>query len=88
MIRKIKLFFGIYNLREEGRLFCIREFGEEYGDEFIQKYDDLNQGIPIGGIYETAVFIDLVEHIKTELDKQSWKRLFYKKNWKHLFYDF
>jgi len=44
----------------------------EYGDEFVEKYDSLNRGIPIGGIEETIMFIEQVESIKTKYGK--WKR--------------
>lgn len=41
----------------------------EYGDEFAEKYDDLNRGIPIGGIEETAAFIEKVEAAKSKYGK-------------------
>ncbi len=79
MIRKILLFFGIYDLRKEGIRWCKKEFGDQYGDEFAEKYDNLNRGIPIGGITETAVFLDMVERIRSELEDQSYKKFFKKK---------
>ncbi len=36
----------------------------EYGDEFVDKYDNLNKGIPIGSIEETIKFIEEVEAVK------------------------
>ncbi len=35
-----------------------------YGDDFIEMYDDVCRGIPIGGIAETAVFLDMVEMVR------------------------
>ena len=75
VLRRIGLLFGRYNLREEGRRWCIEQFGEQYGEEFVEKYDSINSGIPIGGIVETVVFLDMVETIKSELDSN---RLFKK----------
>jgi len=74
MMKILKL-FGIYDLREEGRKWAIREFGEQYGDEFVEKYENINRGIPIGGFVETVVFLDMVERIKRELEKETliWK---------------
>ncbi len=63
--------FGIYDLQEEGRKWCIREFGEQYGDEFVEKYVNINRGIPIGGIFETIEFIGLVEKIKKDLQEKT-----------------
>ena len=63
--------FKIYNLKEEGRKWCVREFGEQYGSEFVEKYEAINRGIPIGGFYETVVFLDMVETIKRELEEKT-----------------
>lgn len=63
--------FGIYNLKEEGRKWCVREFGEQYESEFVEKYEAINRGIPIGGFYETVVFLDMVETIKRELKEKT-----------------
>ena len=51
------------NLREACR--------EEYGDEFIKKYDALNSGEPIGDICETLTFITMVERVKQKIAKIS-----------------
>ena len=39
---------------------------QEYGDEFVEMYDALSDGEPIGGIVETIVFIEMVENVKYE----------------------
>ena len=44
----------------------------EYGDEFVEKYDSLNRGIPIGGIEETIAFIEQIEAVKIKYGK--WRR--------------
>ena len=41
--------------------------GEEYVEEFLAKYDDINRGIPIGGIAETIAFLNIIEHIKKQI---------------------
>lgn len=52
------------NLRKDGAKWVRENIGEEYVDEFYEKYDKLNNGIPIGGFVETAVFLDMLERIK------------------------
>lgn len=59
IIRKIKKWLGLYDLRTEGAKWVKENLGAEYVDEFLKKYDNINRGIPIGGLYETAVFIDI-----------------------------
>lgn len=44
----------------------------EYGDEFAEKYDSLNHGVPIGDIEETMAFIERVEVVKAKYGK--WRR--------------
>lgn len=44
----------------------------EYGDKFIEIYDTLNRGEPIGGIEETIAFIGQVEAVKAKYGK--WRR--------------
>ena len=70
-MREFLKLFGVYDLREEGRKWCVREFGEQYGEEFVEKYDSINRGIPIGGFVETAIFLDMVETIKAEMMKKT-----------------
>lgn len=46
----------------------VREkYGPEYVSEFVEKYDALNNGQPIGGLGETMAFVSLVDQIKSEL---------------------
>ena len=52
------------NLRKDGAKWVKENIGEEYVDEFYEKYDKLNNGIPIGGFMETAVFLNMLEKIK------------------------
>ena len=66
IVRKIKKILGLYDLRSEGAKWVKENLGAEYVDEFLEKYDNINRGIPIGGIYETAVFIDMIETIKEQ----------------------
>ena len=66
IIRKLKKMLGLYDLRSEGAKWVKENLGAEYVEEFLEKYDNLNCGIPIGGLYETAVFIDMIETIKEQ----------------------
>lgn len=52
------------NLRKDGAKWVRENIGEEYVDEFYEKYDKLNNGIPIGSFVETVVFLDMLERIK------------------------
>ena len=45
---------------------------EMYGKEFGELYDKLNQGIPIGGFYETAAFINMVEKARESLKNNNY----------------
>lgn len=59
-----------YNLRSELANWVERNIGSEYVDEAIEKYDKINSGVPIGGMLETAAFIDMVETVKAEVEER------------------
>ena len=44
---------------------------EMYGEEAGVYYDNLGQGIPIGGFLETAVFINIVEEARRLLEAEK-----------------
>lgn len=67
IVRKLKKMLGLYDLRSEGAKWVKENLGAEYVEEFLEKYDNINRGIPIGGIYETAVFVDMIETIKEQI---------------------
>ena len=67
IISKIRKRFGLYDLRAEGAKWVRKEFGEEYVEEFLEKYDNVCSGVPIGGLYETIVFINMIEKIKEQI---------------------
>ena len=67
LVSKFRQKYNLYNLRSEGAKFVKREFGEEYVEEFLTKYDMLNHGEPIGGFVETVVFLDLIETIRDQI---------------------
>lgn len=67
LFSRIRKKFGRYDLRKEGAKWVEKNIGPEYVDEFCENYDKLNQGIPIGGFIETAVFLDMIEQIKREI---------------------
>ena len=67
LIHNIRIKLGLYDLRKEGAKWVAKNIGEDYVDEFLTKYDDINRGIPIGGMLETAVFLDMIEQIKKEI---------------------
>lgn len=66
-LNKIRKKLGLYDLRLEEIKWVKKNIGEKYVDEFIEKYDKVNQGIPIGGIEETVIFLHLIEKIKSEI---------------------
>ena len=61
---KIRKKFGWYDLRKEGAKWVEKNIGPEYVDEFLEKYDKLNHGVPIGDLYETSVFINMINMIE------------------------
>lgn len=67
LIHKIRIKLGLYDLRIEGAKWVAKNLGKDYVEEFLEKYDDINSGIPIGGIAETMVFLDMIEQIKKEI---------------------
>ena len=36
----------------------------EYGEAFTEKYDKLNQGVPIGNVFDTIDFLDKLKKLK------------------------
>ena len=67
LIHNIRIKLGLYDLRKEGAKWVAKNIGEDYVEEFLAKYDDINRGIPIGGMAETIVFLDMIEQIKNEI---------------------
>ena len=67
ILKKIRMKHGWYNLRKALAKWVEKNIGKEWVNEALEKYDKINQGIPIGGFVETAVFIDMVERVKAEL---------------------
>lgn len=67
LMHNIKIKLGLYDLRKEGAKWVAKNMGEEYVEEFLARYDNINRGIPIGGIVETMTFINLIERIKEQI---------------------
>lgn len=44
----------------------------EYGDEFVEKYDSLSSGIPIGGLADTEEFLEKLEAVRAKYGK--WRK--------------
>lgn len=65
---KIRKKHGLYDLRKESAKWVEKNLGPEHVDEFIEKYDALNGGVPIGGFLETALFVNMVKKIKQEIE--------------------
>lgn len=57
------------DLREFGADWVRDNLGAEHVDEYLEKYDKINSGVPIGGFIETAIFLDMIERIKEEWEK-------------------
>lgn len=66
MFNKIRKKFGLYDLRKEVAKYVEKNFGTEFVEEALDKYDKINSGIPIGGFVETADFLDMIARIKAE----------------------
>lgn len=54
-----KKFFREKDLREVCR--------EKYGDDFVEMYDMAGKGQPIGNLYETQIFLAMVEEARKEV---------------------
>ncbi len=40
-----------------------------YGTEFVENiYDKMNQGIPVGGLIETIVYLEMIEKVRAGED--------------------
>ena len=73
LIHNVRIKLGLYDLRKEGAKWVAKNIGEDYVEEFLAKYDDINRGMSIGGIVETMEFIDLIEQIKREIGESEDK---------------
>lgn len=67
LLHKLKKKLGLYDLEKEGAKWVAKNLGEEYVEEFKEKYEKINRGIPIGGLEETIMFVDMLEQIKREI---------------------
>lgn len=56
-----------YDLRSELANWVDKNIGVKYVNEALEKYDKINNGIPIGSFMETATFIDMIETVKVEV---------------------
>ena len=71
IIRKIRIKLGMYDLEEEGATWVVKNIGEEYVQEFRDKYETICTGGAIGGFVETVVFLDMIEQIKRDLTEDK-----------------
>jgi hypothetical protein len=71
LIHNIRIKLGLYDLRREGAKWVAKNIGEDYVEEFLTKYDDINRGISIGGIEETIIFLDMIERIRKEIQDRK-----------------
>ena len=67
LLHNLRIKLGLYDLEKEGVKWVAKNIGEEYVEEFKEKYEKLNRGIPIGGFIETAMFLNMIERIKREI---------------------
>ena len=67
LIHNLRIKLRLYNLRKEGVKWVSKNIGEDYVEEFLTKYDNINRGIPIGNMIETIAFLDMIEEIKKQI---------------------
>lgn len=65
-LRRFREKRGLYDLRKEVEKWVEKNIGPEYVQEALDKYDKINQGVPIGGYAETVVYLDMIERIKKD----------------------
>ena len=70
IINKTKNKLGLLDFRAEAAKWVKKNLGEEYVEEFLNDYDSLNRGIPIGSSVKTIVFLKMIEHIKSDIDRK------------------
>ncbi len=54
--------FPFFRRKKDLRELC----REKYGEDFVEMYDMLNNGIPIGNLEETKIFLAMVEAAKMD----------------------
>ena len=64
IFKKFRKKHGLYDLRKEVADWVEKNIGAEFVEEALEKYDKINSGVPIGGVQETVVFLDMIERIK------------------------
>lgn len=67
LFKNLRKKWRIRNLRAEVAKWVEKNLGKEWVNEALEKYDKINCGIPIGGFFETVVFLEMIEQIKSEL---------------------
>jgi len=67
LMHNIRIKLGLYDFRKEAAKWVAKNIGEDYVVEFLIKYDDINRGVPIGGLAETIAFLDMIEQIKKQI---------------------
>lgn len=71
LIKKIRIKYGWYDLHDYGCLWVARHLGREYVQEFSDNYEKINCGVPIGNIYETIVFLNMIERMKKDFVEED-----------------
>ena len=71
LIHNIRIKLGLYDFRKEGAKWVAKNIGEDYVEEFLAKYDDINKGVPIGGMVETIAFLNIIKHIKKDIKNET-----------------
>ena len=66
IFKKIRMEHGWYNNRKEFAKWVKKNLGAEYVNEALKKYDILCSGSVIGGLPETAMFVNMIEQAKKE----------------------
>ena len=63
------IFFAVKEIkgrRKRGKKDLREVCREKYGDDFVEMYDMVNAGVPIGNLEETKIFLAMVEAAKEE----------------------
>lgn len=63
MFNKLKKLFH-KERRPDLRTKCVEIYGEELG----KIYDDINQGIPVGGFVETVTYLAMIEEVRKKFN--------------------
>ena len=69
-MKRLKKLFKKLSSKLSSRYTLRDKLVEMYGEEAGEAYDKINTGIPMGGLLETVIFLQMVEEAKKALGEE------------------